>query len=117
MEPLGIHHASINVSDPEACIAFYTDVLGGSVRDDRPDFGIGGAWIDLGRSQVHLIETDVPPNLGQHFAVQVPDIDAAVAEIRAKGVEVTDPSPVGTGRQAFLTDPSGNSVELHQAAA
>jgi hypothetical protein len=27
---------------------------------------------------------------------------------------VSDPSPVGTGRQAFLHDPSGNLVELHQ---
>jgi predicted enzyme related to lactoylglutathione lyase len=30
---------------------------------------------------------------------------------------VDDPSPVGTGRQAFLTDPAGNTIELHEAAA
>ena len=42
------------------------------------------------------------------------DLDGAVAELRGRGVEVTDPSPVGTGRQSFLHDPSGNRIELHQ---
>ena len=48
------------------------------------------------------------------FAIQVADLDAAVAELRAGGVDVGDPAPVGTGRQAFLHDPSGNMIELHQ---
>lgn len=114
MQPLGVHHVSINVSDPEASIDFYTRVLGGTVRDDRPDFGIGGAWIDLGAAQVHLIETSVPPNLGQHFAIRYADLDAVVAELRAQGIEIDDPSPVGRGRQTFLRDPDGNGVELHE---
>lgn len=116
MQPLSIHHVSINVSDVDAGVAFYTDVLGGTVRGDRPDFGFGGAWIDLGDSQVHLIEAAVPADLGQHFAVQVADIDAAVAEVRAQGVAVGNPSVVGAGRQAFLADPSGNTIELHEVA-
>jgi hypothetical protein len=37
-----------------------------------------------------------------------------VAELRALDVNVTDPAPVGRGRQAFVTDPSGNRVELQQ---
>ncbi len=114
MQPLSIHHASLNVSDVEAGRAFSTDVLGGRVRTDRPDLGLGGAWIDLGESQVHLIEAPVPPNLGQHVAVRVADLDAAVAELRARGVAVGDPSSVGTGRQTFVEDPSGNVVELHE---
>lgn len=114
MTPLRVHHVSINVSDAAACTTFYTDVLGGTARDDRPDFGIGGAWIDLGATQVHLIETAVPPNLGQHFAILVDDLDDAVEELRAKGLDVGDPVPVGPNRQTFITDPSGNAVELHQ---
>jgi catechol-2,3-dioxygenase len=27
---------------------------------------------------------------------------------------VTDASPVGSARQAFLSDPSGNGIELHE---
>lgn len=105
---------SINVADADEAIEFYTDVLGLSVRDDRPDFGFGGAWLDLGPQQVHLLEVPVPDDRGQHFAIQVEDIDQAVTEVRARGIAIGDPTPVGTGRQAFLHDPSGNMIELHQ---
>ena len=114
VQPLGVHHVSINVHDADAAIEFYTSVLGLTIRDDRPDFGFGGAWLDLGDQQVHLLEVPVPDDRGQHFAIRVADLDAAVAEIRAKGVHIGDPGPVGAGRQAFLHDPSGNMIELHQ---
>jgi glyoxylase I family protein len=114
VKPLAVHHVSINVSDVEAAVAFYTGTLGGTLRGDRPDFGIGGAWIDLGGQQVHLVEAPVPRNLGQHFAIQVGDLDAVVDELRAKGVEVADAVSVGPNRQTFIDDPSGNPVELHQ---
>lgn len=110
----GVHHVSINVSDVDEAVRFYTEVLGLTVRPDRPDLGIGGAWLDAGGQQVHLIESPVPQGLGQHFALRVDDLDAVVAELRADGVGVSDPSPVGTSRQAFLADPAGNLVELHQ---
>jgi len=114
MQVLGVHHVSINVADVEAATAFYVERLGLARRDDRPDFGFGGAWLDAGGQQVHLIEAPVPTDQGQHFALQVADLDATVAELRAAGLEVSDASPVGTGRQAFLHDPAGNLVELHQ---
>lgn len=107
---------SINVHDAPAALAFYTDVLGLRERDDRPDFSFGGAWLDLGAQQVHLLEIDVPDDIGQHFAIEVADLDDAVQELRDRGIEVTDPSPVGSSRQAFLHDPSGNRIELHQPA-
>jgi glyoxylase I family protein len=114
VQPLAVHHVSINVPDVDAAIAFYTDVLGLSVRSDRPDFGFPGAWLDAGGQQVHLIGGDPPPNRGQHFALGVPDIAETVTELRSRGVTVSDPSPVGVGLQAFLTDPAGNLIELHQ---
>lgn len=114
MQPLCVHHVSINVSDVDASVAFYTSAIGGTVRDDRPDFRFGGAWIDLGTTQVHLIQAAVPQNLGQHFAVLYDDLDAVVAALRLQGIEVADPSPVGANRQTFVHDPDGNMVELHQ---
>ena len=114
MRPLAVHHVSINVDDVEAALAFYTDLLGLSARTDRPDFAFGGAWLDAGGQQVHLIEGAPPAGLGQHFALLVDDLDGTVAELRERAVEVSDPKPVGSSRQAFLTDPSGNLVELHQ---
>jgi catechol 2,3-dioxygenase-like lactoylglutathione lyase family enzyme len=117
VQPPAVHHVSINVSDVDAALAFYVDRLGLVQRTDRPDFGFPGAWLDAGNQQVHLIEGGAPANVGQHFALQVADIDAAIAELRDAGVEVTDAFPVGTGRQAFLSDPAGNGIELHQAAS
>jgi glyoxylase I family protein len=117
VQAAAVHHVSINVDDVDAALHFYVDVLGLTRRDDRPELGIDGAWLDAGGQQVHLIGAAAPPNLGQHFALLVPDIDASVAELRGRGITVTDPSPIGTGRQAFLEDPAGNVVELHQTAA
>ena len=114
MEPLAVHHVALNVSDVESGVAFYTGILGGTLRGDRPDLGIAGAWIDLGGQQVHLVEAPVPRNLGQHFAIRVGDLDAVVDELRSKGIEVADPVTVGSNRQTFIDDPAGNPVELHE---
>jgi glyoxylase I family protein len=116
MRPLAVHHVSINVDDVDAAVRFYRDTLGLEQRSDRPDFPFGGAWLDAGGQQVHLIEGEPPPGLGQHFALLVESLEATVAELRDRGLEVSDPRPVGSSRQAFVSDPSGNLVELHEAA-
>jgi len=117
MRPAGLHHVSINVDDVPAARDFYIRVLGLTERADRPAFSFDGAWLDAGNQQVHLIEADVPPSMGQHFALVVTNLDAAVAELRGLGVDVTDPVPVGSGRQAFVADPAGNRVELQEPGA
>ncbi len=117
MTPLAVHHVSINVDDVDAAIDFYTRVLGLTQRTDRPDFGFGGAWLDAGGQQVHLIEGEVPPGRGQHFAILVGDIAATVEELRGLGIKVSDPSPVASSLQSFLRDPAGNMIELHQTGA
>jgi glyoxylase I family protein len=113
----GIHHVSINVDDVGEALAFYTEVLGFRQREDRPDFGFDGAWLDVGDQQVHLMKGQVPAPNGQHYAIRVHDIDKVVGELRARGVEVTDPIPVARNMQAFLTDPSGNTIELDEVGA
>jgi catechol 2,3-dioxygenase-like lactoylglutathione lyase family enzyme len=116
VRPLGVHHVSINVDDLDAARHFYIDVLGFTERTDRPDFaGLGGAWLDVGGQQVHLIEGEVPERKGQHYAVLVADVDAAVATLREHDVRVSDPVEVGTGLQSFTRDPCGNMVEIHEA--
>lgn len=117
MKPLAVHHVSINVDDVDAALSFYTDVLGLQQRDDRPDFGFGGAWLNAGGQQVHLIHAPVPANQGQHFALAVDDLGAVVDELRGRGLTVSDPVKVGAGLQAFINDPDGNTVELQQPPA
>jgi glyoxylase I family protein len=114
MGPAGLHHVSVNVDDVDTAIAFYVDVLGLKVRPDRPDFSFGGAWLDAGNQQVHLIEAKPPDNLGQHFALAFNDLGALVVALRDRGIDVTDPVRSGTSLQSFVEDPSGNRVELHQ---
>jgi glyoxylase I family protein len=116
MRALGLHHVSINVNDMDEARRFYVDVLGARERSDRPDFGFGGAWLDVGDQQIHLIEAPVPDDRGQHLALLVDDLDDTITELRSDGIKVSDPAPVGSGRQAFTHDPSGNLVELHQTA-
>jgi catechol 2,3-dioxygenase-like lactoylglutathione lyase family enzyme len=117
VEPLAVHHVSINVNDIDAALDFYVGVLGLQTRSDRPDFGFGGAWLDAGGQQVHLIEGQVPKGNGEHFALLVGNLADTIDELRERGVKVSDASPVGTSLQAFLTDPAGNLVELHQTSA
>ena len=109
---------SINVSDVDRALEFYVDGLGLSTLP-RPDFPFGGAWLGLadGR-QVHLIEGSVPEDRGQHFAFAVADIGSVVAELRGRGISVSEPRQVGaTGAmQSFLSDPDGNRLELQQPA-
>ena len=120
VEPVGVDHVAINVPDVPGAITFYTDMMGLVQNHTRPDFGFPGAWLDtVNGQQVHLIEAEVPKNVGQHFALVFADLDAAVAELRARGLRVSDPVPVGTTgrRQAFTTDPYGNGIELHSRPA
>jgi glyoxylase I family protein len=117
VQPSGIHHVSINVDDVPKAVTFYTEVLGFEQRGDRPDFGFDGAWLDVGGQQVHLIKAPVPANAGQHFAVRVDDIEVTIKELRERGIEVSDPISVNRNFQAFLSDPDGNYIELHEVGA
>jgi len=117
VRPLAVHHVSINVDDVDAAVAFYVGVLGLAQREDRPaDLGVGGVWLDAGAQQVHLIHAAPPTARGQHFALLVDDLDAAVDELRGQSVDVSNPVHVGRSRQSFLEDPGGNLIELHEAA-
>ena len=116
MKPLAVHHVSIAVPDIETALEFYTTVLGMTQRSDRPSTIGAGAWLDVGGQQLHLVKSDTPDPRGQHFAVLVDDLDATTEELRAAGVKVSDAVPIGNARQAFLSDPAGNAIELHEAA-
>jgi glyoxylase I family protein len=115
MKVAGLHHVSVNVRDVDEALKFYVDQLGFTVLE-RPDFGFGGAWLQAGANQVHLLETDkstIDPR--QHFALRVDDLEAVAAELEAAGVKVRRADYVpGAGHQVFIRDPSGNRIELNQ---
>jgi glyoxylase I family protein len=115
MKTAGVHHVAINVHELEPALDFYINQLGFTTLD-RPDFGFKGAWIEAGASQIHLMEVpEANIDRGQHLALQVEDLAAAVSELEAAGVKVrTSEYFPGAGRQAFFRDPSGNRIEINQ---
>jgi len=117
----GYSHVAISVTDLDQARDFYCDVLGFEVLP-RPDFGFPGLWLRVGTLQLHLGVVDEAPSPGPgfpHFALYVPteEFDATIESVRAAGVKMLgEPSSrvdFGTPvRAAFITDPSGNVIEL-----
>ncbi len=113
----GLNHANISTVKLKETIAFFTDVLG--LRSGpRPDFvGFEGAWLYVGDQAVlHLVERTearTPDGALDHFSFTVVDFEAALVRLDAAGVVyVAQDIPSGFGRQAFLKDPNGVTVEL-----
>ena len=99
METVGIHHVALNVRNLSDAVTFYEGTLGFTLLP-RPDFGFDGAWLQVGASQVHLIEVDdAHPDARQHFALQVADLDATVAALEEKGLTVR--------RSPHVVEPAG----------
>ncbi len=107
MQPLAVHHVSITVTDVDTAFAFYTDVLGLVARHDRPDFGFGGAWLDAGAQQLHLVEGWPPEDRGQHFALRVADLDDTVCELRGAALRSPIRRPRDRPGRLSCTTPRG----------
>jgi glyoxylase I family protein len=115
-----LDHVSITVADFEAARPFYEEVLGLKQDPSRPNFGIPGAWYQLGNSQIHLIQEPEGADLGTkapklvpmapHLALRVADYDAAVDHFKARDIEVFETN--AENGQLWVRDPSGNIIEL-----
>jgi len=57
------------------------------------------------------------PGSGSGVVFEVDDIDAVLAELRAKGVAAGDPYATPVCKVASLDDPEGNRISLHQRTA
>ena len=111
----GVHHVALCVADVPQALTFYVDVMGCSLRADRPDFGFPGAWLDAGPQQIHLMAFGDPERSMSHFALQVDNIDAWCEHFDARSVAYQrSPHTPGAGQQVFLHDPAGNQLELNQ---
>jgi len=113
VKPVGIHHVNLMFDDIDAAREFYGETMGFEELP-RPDFGFPGLWFQMGAHQLHLMPGAAPASF-QHFALEVEDLDATLAELAERGLVVPANDPVdGAGRQAFLRDPTGNVIELNQ---
>jgi catechol 2,3-dioxygenase-like lactoylglutathione lyase family enzyme len=58
---------------------------------------------------------DRPPGSGAGAVFEVDDIDAAMLELRGKGVTIDDVFDGPVCKQASFTDPEDNKITLHEA--
>jgi methylmalonyl-CoA/ethylmalonyl-CoA epimerase len=132
MNILKIDHLGIAVHNIEDGRKFWSDVLGLSFEgaETVAEQKVTTAFFPVGESEVELLESTAPDGpiakyiekkgTGiQHVAFRVADIDAALAELKAKGVQLIDQTPrIGAGgaRIAFLHPKAtgGVLVELCQ---
>ena len=127
-----LDHAALMISSPEAAREFYVGVLGLPEIPRPPTFTFPGLWVQVGDRHLHLIgeaspgrtrEThpgyesrELETGYASHFAIEVDDLEAFLAGVRARGGAVVGgPRPRGDGvLQAYVADPDGNVVELMQ---
>jgi catechol 2,3-dioxygenase-like lactoylglutathione lyase family enzyme len=116
-------HIHLRSPNPEATAQYYERMFGAevlrSMQQGKPriDLKLGGANIFI--APVAAGDGVNPPPTTpyqglDHFGLTVSDIDAVVAELKAKGAEFTrEPTTVRPGvRVAFLRGPEGVSIEL-----
>ncbi len=129
---LGLMHAGLRVPTDEKSLAdaktVYCDVLGLEVDPKRGHInGIPGFWANVqpGGQQLHIMGSDGQSPAARsekhdptrpHVALAVDDIEAAQAELAARGIECwVYESLVGKGsKQVFFDDGCGNMIELQQ---
>ena len=117
---LGFHHIHLRAQDPEGTFSWYENAFGGtrdSYKGLLPALRYGDLWLLVQDS-----EGEEPPptkdraidHLGWAFA----DLEAAAADLKAKGVEFTlNPIPFRDLKIAFVEGPHGVRIELVQPAA
>lgn len=115
-----LNHAALNVHNRLDDIrAFYQDFLGipETPRPSEISDRIDGFWLQLSNAQIHIIDAaldDSPHNpVGPHTSYYVEDINAAIEDVKAKGLTYTK---FGKNHRQVIwfSDPLGNTVELQQ---
>ena len=103
-------HVLMFSRDATADRAFLRDVLGWPSVEDEP----GTDWLIFKAppTEVGVHPTDGEPVTEPYLMCD--DLDATVAELSAKGVEISPVREVGFGRLVFLTLPSGAKLGLYQ---
>jgi methylmalonyl-CoA/ethylmalonyl-CoA epimerase len=126
MKILKIDHLGVAVNSIEKGKEFWTDTLGLSFEGAETVEAqkVTTAFFPVGESEVELLESTAPDGpisryiekKGegiQHIAFRVENIDAALEELKAKGVRLIDETPrtgAGGARIAFLHPKSTGGV-------
>lgn len=122
IEPRGVVHFSIPVSDLEVSRKFYTEILGLKLKYQAP--GAGMVFLTAGEDHVILCksETRVQRSAAENrrihhaFKLDAGKYEEAKAFLASQGVEVFEEEDrrkgVFVGRQFYIRDPDGTVIEL-----
>ena len=127
MKLTGIHHVAIITSDYAASRDFYVNKLGFSIireniRPEKHDVKLDLRVDETTELEIFGMENP-PPRVTnpeacglRHLAFHVDDIEAAVAELAAKGIpcEPIRVDPYTGNRLTFFRDPDNLPLELQQ---
>ena len=116
-ETLGFHHIHLSASDPEATLAWYSDVLGGepaSLKNQISGLRFGDIWVLASQHEEGTPATTMGRAI-DHIGFMVPNLDAAAPQMRDQGVEfLQEPARPEQGRtaakRAFIAAP--DNVQL-----
>lgn len=100
-----------SISDMERAIRFYRDVLGFKYisQDAVARFDVDGVLLEL----VPSAATTRPPHSGNaRLCLRVDSVEAALQELRSKGVRTSRAQDKGAGVLGSLKDPDGNEICL-----
>jgi catechol 2,3-dioxygenase-like lactoylglutathione lyase family enzyme len=108
-----IQHANVETSNVARSQEWYAKVFDAEWTEEGPRF------LKLGNSELHLHEEPNPqPHKTNHFAVEVEDWEAWLANLSRVGVTFDrEPRENGGKLSGFLRDPDGNSIEVMYHAA
>jgi catechol 2,3-dioxygenase-like lactoylglutathione lyase family enzyme len=112
----GVGGVFFKAKDPKALAAWYRDVLGmplevwggAKLRYDAPKHPPALVWNAFSASTNYF----APSTSEFMINYAVDDMDAFVARLRAKGVEVLKREDDDNGRFAWILDPEGHKIEL-----
>ena len=107
----------VPTQDPERSRTFYRDVLG-MRPDEHAQYEQWAGDTCFGIWEPERQGMPFAPQKNAHPALHVDDIEAARAELEAKGVAFAgDTFDTGVCHMALFTDPDGNDLMLHHRYA
>lgn len=111
----GVYEVAIRVKDLPRAEAFYREVLG--LEEGLRAEGRNMLFLRAGgQAGMVVLQEDKGDWPTQHFAfaVDAAELDRAVAQLRERGVEVSDPvlHEWMPARSAYFSDPDGHALEL-----
>jgi lactoylglutathione lyase len=124
MAAFAYDHVHLRSPDPDATAAYYERMFGATVIKSVMSNGIERTDMNLGGVMVFIAQTSPDSELSgkaegsyvglDHLGLRVSNIDAVVAELKAKGAEFTvEPKTIRPGvRIAFVKGPQNVLIEL-----